>query len=81
MKLERVEIVHVEIPLVTPFRTSFGTMTTKDTFLLHVVTDAAEGRLLEALGELRNVGDAGESQRVMRQDLRGSGTLGECFAS
>ncbi|MFF4561025.1 o-succinylbenzoate synthase [Streptomyces sp. NPDC001435] len=43
MKLERVEIVHVEIPLVTPFRTSFGTMTTKDTFLLHVVTDAAEG--------------------------------------
>ncbi|WP_031478316.1 o-succinylbenzoate synthase [Streptomyces bicolor] len=43
MKLERVEIVHVAIPLVTPFRTSFGTMTTKDTFLLHVVTDSAEG--------------------------------------
>ncbi|MFE2061549.1 o-succinylbenzoate synthase [Streptomyces sp. NPDC059467] len=43
MKLERVEIVHVAIPLVTPFRTSFGTMTTKDTFLLHVVTDTAEG--------------------------------------
>jgi O-succinylbenzoate synthase len=39
MKLERVEIVHVAIPLVTPFRTSFGTMTDKDTFLLHVVTD------------------------------------------
>ncbi|MFG2554896.1 o-succinylbenzoate synthase [Streptomyces sp. NPDC048581] len=43
MKLEHVEIVHVAIPLVSPFRTSFGTMTTKDTFLLHVVTDAAEG--------------------------------------
>ncbi|MGW4510600.1 o-succinylbenzoate synthase [Streptomyces sp. NPDC004393] len=43
MRLDRVEIVHVAIPLVTPFRTSFGTMTTKDTFLLHVVTDAAEG--------------------------------------
>ncbi|MFE9452652.1 o-succinylbenzoate synthase [Streptomyces sp. NPDC006739] len=43
MKLERVEVVHVAIPLVTPFRTSFGTMTTKDTFLLRVVTDAAEG--------------------------------------
>ncbi|MCW7946347.1 O-succinylbenzoate synthase [Streptomyces hygroscopicus] len=43
MKLERVDIVHVAIPLVTPFRTSFGTMTTKDTFLLHVVTDDAEG--------------------------------------
>ncbi|MGW3208253.1 o-succinylbenzoate synthase [Streptomyces sp. NPDC001135] len=43
MKLERVEIVHVAIPLVTPFRTSFGTMTTKDTFLLRAVTDTAEG--------------------------------------
>ncbi|MEU1412813.1 o-succinylbenzoate synthase [Streptomyces sp. NPDC046994] len=43
MRLERAESVHVAIPLVTPFRTSFGTMTAKDTFLLHVVTDAAEG--------------------------------------
>ncbi|MFI6941702.1 o-succinylbenzoate synthase [Streptomyces sp. NPDC050418] len=43
MKLERVELLHVALPLVTPFRTSFGTMTTKDTFLLHVVTDEAEG--------------------------------------
>ncbi|MFI9149960.1 o-succinylbenzoate synthase [Streptomyces sp. NPDC053367] len=43
MRLERAEIVHVAIPLVTPFRTSFGTMTAKDTFLLHVVTDEAEG--------------------------------------
>ncbi|MEV3859362.1 o-succinylbenzoate synthase [Streptomyces sp. NPDC050095] len=43
MKLDRVELLHVAIPLVTPFRTSFGTMTTKDTFLLHVVTDEAEG--------------------------------------
>ena len=41
--IERVELLHVAIPLVTPFRTSFGTMTTKDTFLLRVVTDAAEG--------------------------------------
>ncbi|MGC9536267.1 o-succinylbenzoate synthase [Streptomyces sp. UG1] len=43
MKLERAELVHVAIPLVSPFRTSFGTMTTKDTFLLRVVTDSAEG--------------------------------------
>ncbi|EGX54685.1 mandelate racemase/muconate lactonizing protein [Streptomyces zinciresistens K42] len=43
MKLARVEAVHIAIPLVRPFRTSFGTMTTKDTFLLHVVTDGAEG--------------------------------------
>jgi O-succinylbenzoate synthase len=43
VKIERVELLHVAIPLVSPFRTSFGTMTTKDTFLLRVVTDAAEG--------------------------------------
>ncbi len=43
MKIERVELLHVAIPLVSPFRTSFGTMTTKDTFLLRVVTDVAEG--------------------------------------
>ncbi|MEU3646182.1 o-succinylbenzoate synthase [Lentzea sp. NPDC034063] len=43
MKIERIELLHVAIPLVSPFRTSFGTMTTKDTFLLRVVTDAAEG--------------------------------------
>ncbi|HEX8869380.1 MAG TPA: enolase C-terminal domain-like protein, partial [Lentzea sp.] len=43
MKIERVELLHVAIPLVSPFRTSFGTMTTKDTFLLRVVTDQAEG--------------------------------------
>jgi o-succinylbenzoate synthase len=43
MKLERVELVHIALPLVTPFRTSFGTMTTKDTFLLRVATDVAEG--------------------------------------
>ncbi|TWP47948.1 o-succinylbenzoate synthase [Lentzea tibetensis] len=43
MKIERIELLHVAIPLVSPFRTSFGTMTTKDTFLLRVVTDVAEG--------------------------------------
>ncbi|MEU0839051.1 o-succinylbenzoate synthase [Streptomyces sp. NPDC005962] len=43
MRLERVELLHVALPLVTPFRTSFGTMTAKDTFLLRVVTDEAEG--------------------------------------
>ncbi|QKV90724.1 o-succinylbenzoate synthase [Streptomyces sp. NA02950] len=43
MRIERVELLHVSLPLVTPFRTSFGTMTSKDTFLLHIVTDEAEG--------------------------------------
>ena len=43
MKVERVELRHVSLPLVTPFRTSFGTSSTKDTFLLRIVTDEAEG--------------------------------------
>ena len=43
MKIERAELRYVKIPLVTPFRTSFGTSYDKDTFLLHVVTDEAEG--------------------------------------
>ncbi len=43
MKIEQVELRHVKMPLVTPFRTSFGTSYDKDTFLLKVVTDQAEG--------------------------------------
>lgn len=43
MKIEQVELRHVKMPLVTPFRTSFGTSHDKDTFLLHVVTDEGEG--------------------------------------
>ncbi|MCT9929610.1 o-succinylbenzoate synthase [Planotetraspora sp. A-T 1434] len=43
MKIERIELLHVRLPLVGRFRTSFGTATDRDTFLLRVVTDAAEG--------------------------------------
>lgn len=43
MKLEAVELRRVALPLVAPFRTSFGTETTHDCVLVHVVTDAAEG--------------------------------------
>ncbi|WP_306318980.1 MULTISPECIES: o-succinylbenzoate synthase [unclassified Streptomyces] len=43
MKIERVELLHIAIPLVKPFRTSFGSVDTKDAFLLHVITDEAEG--------------------------------------
>ncbi|WP_425825507.1 o-succinylbenzoate synthase [Streptomyces fractus] len=43
MKIERVELLHIAIPLVKPFRTSFGSVDSKDAFLLHVVTDEAEG--------------------------------------
>lgn len=43
MKLDRIELIHLDIPLVTPFRTSFGTMTAKRTFLVHVVADGIDG--------------------------------------
>ena len=43
MKIEHIELRYVRIPLVTPFRTSFGTSHAKDTFLLRVVTPDAEG--------------------------------------
>jgi len=43
MKIELIELYEVQVPLVTPFRTSFGTMHSKDTFLLHVVADGADG--------------------------------------
>lgn len=43
MKIESVELVRVELPLVTPFRTSFGTQTRRDVLLLRVLTPEAEG--------------------------------------
>lgn len=43
MKVELAELIHVRLPLVRPFRTSYGVDTDRDTFLLRVVTDTAEG--------------------------------------
>lgn len=43
MKIEHIELRYVRLPLVTPFRTSFGTSHNRETFLLRVVTDGAEG--------------------------------------
>lgn len=43
MKLDGVELLHVSLPLVSPFRTSFGTQVARDLLLLRVVTDAGEG--------------------------------------
>ncbi|MES9542908.1 o-succinylbenzoate synthase [Actinomadura sp. NPDC000600] len=43
MRIEYVDLIEVALPLVSPFRISTGTMTARETFLLHVVTDAAEG--------------------------------------
>lgn len=43
MKLEGVELRRISMPLVAPFRTSFGTQVTRDVLLLRVVTDLGEG--------------------------------------
>ncbi|SDO64459.1 o-succinylbenzoate synthase [Lentzea jiangxiensis] len=43
MKLDGVEIRWVEMPLRSPFRTSFGTQTVRQLLLLRAVTDSGEG--------------------------------------
>ncbi|MET0233745.1 MAG: o-succinylbenzoate synthase [Kibdelosporangium sp.] len=43
MKLTGVELRLIEMPLVAPFRTSFGVETTREILLLRAVTDEAEG--------------------------------------
>jgi O-succinylbenzoate synthase len=43
MKLAGIELRRIGMPLVAPFRTSFGVQTERDVLLLRVVTDEAEG--------------------------------------
>ncbi|MFD7091869.1 o-succinylbenzoate synthase [Streptomyces sp. NPDC059896] len=43
MKLDGLELLRVRMPLVAPFRTSFGTQDERDLLLLRVVTPSAEG--------------------------------------
>jgi O-succinylbenzoate synthase len=43
VKIEAVDLVRVAMPLVSPFRTSFGTQTTRDILLVHVKGPDADG--------------------------------------
>lgn len=43
MRLEHIELITIDVPLVAPFRTSFGTDTTHEVLLVRAVTDAGEG--------------------------------------
>jgi o-succinylbenzoate synthase len=43
MRIERIELVRVGMPLVRPFRTSFGIDYAKDALLVRITTDSAEG--------------------------------------
>jgi o-succinylbenzoate synthase len=43
VKLDAVELRRIRLPLVSPFRTSFGTETQKDALLVRAITSEAEG--------------------------------------
>jgi O-succinylbenzoate synthase len=43
VKIDRVELRRIELPLVSPFRTSFGVQTSRDILLVRVVGPDAEG--------------------------------------
>ncbi len=43
MRVEAVELRRVRLPLVSPFRTSFGTQTTREVLLVHLLTPDGEG--------------------------------------
>ena len=43
MRLEAIEVRHVRLPLVTPFRTAEGTQTVRDAVLVRVIADVGEG--------------------------------------
>jgi O-succinylbenzoate synthase len=43
LNIDAVELRRVVLPLISPFRTSFGTQTQRDVLLVRVIADAAEG--------------------------------------
>jgi O-succinylbenzoate synthase len=43
VRLDAVELRRVRLPLVAPFRTSFGTQTAREVLLVHALTDTGEG--------------------------------------
>src|SRR5438105_11528201 len=51
MKLAGVELRRIQMPLVAPFRTSFGTETTRDILLLRAVASAGSSGEAEGWGE------------------------------
>jgi o-succinylbenzoate synthase len=43
LRIESVELLRIELPLVAPFRTSFGTETVRRALLVHAETDGGDG--------------------------------------
>ena len=50
-RIERVELRRIELPLVAPFRTSFGSQTERDILLVRVELASDDGGLVEGWGE------------------------------
>ena len=51
MKLRSVRLHHIEVPLVSPFTTSFGTQLAKRCFLVEAHLETADGRIITGWGE------------------------------
>ena len=51
MKLRSVRLHHLEMPLVAPFTTSFGTQTVKRCFLVEAQLETARGAIVTGWGE------------------------------
>ncbi|MES4887315.1 o-succinylbenzoate synthase [Streptomyces sp. NPDC096012] len=71
MKIESVELLRVGMPLVSPFRTSFGTQTLRDVLLVRVITPEAEGwaECVAMADPLYSSEYAGAAHRVMADHL------------
>ena len=49
--IRRIELRRIDLPLVTPFRTSFGSQTKRDILVVRVEMVDADGNLVEGWGE------------------------------
>jgi O-succinylbenzoate synthase len=71
VKLSSVELLRLALPLVSPFRTSFGTQTSRTVLLLHVTTPDAEGwaECVAMEGPLYSSEYVAGAEHVMRHHL------------
>ncbi len=71
MKLHEVELRRIRLPLVTPFRTSFGTEHARDILLVKVTSDEAEGwgECVAAAEPLYSSEYSDGAQHVIREHL------------
>ena len=71
MNLESVELLRIQLPLVTPFRTSFGTQHDREVLLVRVRTDRSEGwgECVAPVDPLYSSEYVGGAEDVMRRFL------------